>query len=269
MSKPKDMAVKTEDDRLPAVYDYGEDADAGFEDTTREDYAVPFLGILQKMSPQVDPDSGSYVDGAKAGMLVNTVTQEMYPGETGVRFVPCHRQHCYVEWVPRDAGGGFVGQHEPESEVVAEARKVAASFNELVTPAGNDLMETFYVFGLLVHENGDYEHMAIAFGSTQIKKYKQWMTRARSLKVLGAGGHRVVPPLFAHAYRLTTQAEENKKGKFHGWRIGFAGDNAEACRLAPDAELYQAAKAFRDLAKSGSVRTEQQAQEAPTEEESF
>lgn len=45
---------------LPVVaHDYGVDAGAGFENQTSEDYAIPFIGVLQALSPQVgDPSDG-------------------------------------------------------------------------------------------------------------------------------------------------------------------------------------------------------------------
>ena len=48
---------------------FAEDAGAGMEGATAESFAIPFLGVLQKGSPQVDEASGVAIEGAKAGML--------------------------------------------------------------------------------------------------------------------------------------------------------------------------------------------------------
>ena len=38
----------------------------GLEETTVEDFAIPFIRVLQQMSPQINKSSGSYVEGASA-----------------------------------------------------------------------------------------------------------------------------------------------------------------------------------------------------------
>ena len=233
--------------------DYG----AGFEDMTRDDYQIPFYGILQKMSPQVDPDKSVYIDGAKAGQIINNVTLERFDGREGILYIPVHRTHRFVEWVPRDqAGGGFVGQHMPDSDVVKAAQKAAGKqFGKLELENGNDLVETFYVFGIHVKPDDSVVQSVIAFASTQIGAYKRWMTTASMIQVRNeSDGRMVTPPMFAHVYRLRTQLQENKKGSWHGWLIGFRGEDAAASRLGPEDSLYLQAKAFRNLAMEERVQ---------------
>src|SRR5215207_5859746 len=55
---------------------FEEDAGKGMEGADKDSFAIPFLSILQGLSPQMDPDSG--IPGAKLGMIVNTVTNELY-----------------------------------------------------------------------------------------------------------------------------------------------------------------------------------------------
>jgi hypothetical protein len=50
----------------------------GLEETTTEDFAIPFIRVLQPMSPQLQKQHGSYVAGASAGDLYNTVTGETF-----------------------------------------------------------------------------------------------------------------------------------------------------------------------------------------------
>jgi hypothetical protein len=253
---PGSGVVKREEpkDNLPTVQYDEEDYGSGFEDMGAADLAIPFLAILQKGSPQVDEEKEAYIDGAKPGMILNTVTQEVYDGKgEGILFVPVHRVHNYVEWVPRDSGGGFVAVHEVESPMIIQARKHGA-FGKLASPDENDLVETFSVFGLLVHEDGSFDSAIIAFSSTQIKHYKRWMTTARGIMVRSPQGKRVNPPLFAHVYRLKTKGEQNTKGSWHGWDIKFEGGNAATARLEQDNDVYQAAKGLRDLVTSGQAR---------------
>ena len=65
--------VATKKDALPTVYEgFEEFGDLGFSEVTSEDLAIPFLRILQAMSPQKNKRDGAYVDGAEEGMFFNT-----------------------------------------------------------------------------------------------------------------------------------------------------------------------------------------------------
>jgi hypothetical protein len=232
-------------------YDYSEYANQGFENQTRDDYAVPFLGVLQTNSPLCETSAT-----ARPGMLVNTVTQETYTAD-GVVFIPVDTQHVVVEWKPRSLGGGFVAVHEMSSEIVKKAAE-EQEFGKWKTIKGdlnsNDLVETFYVYGLMVHESGASEQMIIAFTSTKIKSYKRWMTKARTLQVALPDGRRVNPPLFAHKYRVTTVKETNPKGSFFNFNVEFAAEDAVKCRLGTTNPLFLSAKAFFDLLKEGKIK---------------
>lgn len=247
--------AETTDVDLNSAKGYLADAGAGFEDTTAADYALPMLGILQKMSPQVDEDQDAHIPGAKAGMVFNTVTQEMYDGERGILFIPVHREHKFVEWVPREIGGGLVEVHAPDSPVVLKAKADSGSDFGKLSLGDNQLAETFYVYGLRVDEDGNTDQAVIPFASTQIRTYKAWMTKARGIKLRDPETNRPFPaPMFAHVYRLTTHLQENKKGKWHGWRVAFNGANAAEARLPLGSPLYDEAKALRDLVTRGLTK---------------
>lgn len=233
-------------------------ADAGFEGTTAQDYKLGMIGILQKMSPQVDPDSGQQLPGARAGMIMNNVTLDLYEGaDPGIVFIPVHRDHKYVEWRDREKGGGFVATHAPESPEVIKAKKDAGTeFGVLPFGQDNYLKETFYVYGLLLDENGFGTPAVIPFASTQIQAYKSWMTKARSLKAKRGDGEAFTLPLFAHRYRLRTQLQENNKGKFHGWQIGLDGATAEEARIPADSTLAREVAQLRDIIVSGAAQVD-------------
>ena len=80
------------------------------------------------------------------------------------------------------------------------------------------------------------------------------MTQARGVMVRTEDGRRVNPPLFGHVYRLKTRGEQNAKGKWQGWSIGFEGASASTARLQQDDELYQAAKGLRDMVTTGAAK---------------
>lgn len=253
----KEVAEKK--DQLPAEFDYGEYAGAGFENQDSSDYSIPFLEVLQGQSPELET-----IEAAKPGHIINKVTQDVTAGKDGIVFVPCYTQHVFVEWVPRDAGGGLVNVHELDSDVVAQAKASGQRTGKIILENGNELIETFYVYGIQVLEDGTSAQAVIAFTSTKIKKYKAWMTKARTVQMRLPDGRKINPPLFAHRYRLTTFKDRNKHGEWYNWEPAFDGENAEAARLAPNSETFQEATQVLELVRSGQAKADysSQAQEA-------
>jgi len=254
-------AVATQQSTGTAVAEYQAYADfagAGFENQTSEDYSIPFLQILQALSPQLQDN-----DRLKQGMILNTVTGEVWDGKTGIAFIPATTQHTFVEWKPREKGGGFVGVHDITSDVVKHAKNASTEFGKYGTPEGNDLIETFYVYGILVDASGDTQEVVLAFNSAKIKKYKGWMTKAKTVQIPLPDGRRIPAPLFAHRYRLKTVSEKNSKGTFFNWdAITFDGENAQAARLLPSDPLFQSAVNIKKLLESGKARANYESQAA-------
>ena len=62
-----------------------EDAGAGMENMTAEDFMIPRLSILQQMSTQVNKRDGAYVDGAEPGHILDNVAGVAFDGEKGIR----------------------------------------------------------------------------------------------------------------------------------------------------------------------------------------
>lgn len=120
-----------------AVYDYGRDAGAGMQNVTADEVRIPLFRVLQSNSPQCKPVSAGGVDGARASMLFNTSSLDFYDGEKGLGLIPCYRDHNYVEYIPRDAGGGFVGIHSANEDIVDLLHAAYGRFGKLPikTPA--------------------------------------------------------------------------------------------------------------------------------------
>jgi hypothetical protein len=260
----KQVAVRDQA-QLPADVDmFEQDAGTGFEHLGMDDVALPFLVILQKMSPQVDPDNPKYVKGAAVGSYFNTATLKLYGEKVSV--VPVHYERKFCEWVPREAGGGFRGHHQPESQKVATA--VRDDRGRFVTPEGNHLMDTRYHFVIVLGSNGSAEHAVLALSSTQIKASRLWMTAMSELKLKGKDGKSFTPPMFSHVYELKTVTQSNDQGT---WK----GVSAELSRplTVDEIDLYSAAKKFREQIASGKAKVDEsqlrEFNEVPLEEEAF
>ena len=245
MAAKKKNALATQTNHAVATVDALDatllaDAGVGFEEAGREAYAVPFLRVLQDLSPQVKPKMSGYVKGAKPGMIFNTVSQEVYDS---IRVIPCHFTQTFIEWVPRAKGGGLAAVHPATSPIVSKATR---NGSRNVLPNGNELADTRSHFVLVLKEDGTYEGALIAMASTALKISRRWMSQMRSATIT-VGDRLVEPPMFAWSYRLGTDEEANDQGSWHTWSV------SERERVT-DPELYRAAKHFGQVMRGGEVR---------------
>jgi hypothetical protein len=251
VTKGKDLATVEAGGEV-AIFDYGADAGSGYENQSAKDISIPFLNVLQSNSPICGEEDSV----ARPGMLMNSVTQELFSGKDGIPFVPVTTRHSFVEWVPRDAGGGIVGEHAIDSQVVADARaRNGGALGKLKTSNGNDLIETFTIIGLQLTEDGDIAGpMIVANTSTKIKPYKGLMTRLRTYLHPAPGGRKVQPPLFAHKVRIATFKDKNTKGEFFNFVFNpLNGDVAKSLN-APDSPVMAAARELKTAFETGAVR---------------
>ena len=246
--------AKTEKN-LPAVaIDYGTDAGDGLQDIGRDEAGIPFIKILQAQSPEVIGPNGK-IDGAAAGMLLNTGTMELMDSVT---IVPALREKLFVEWRPRKAGGGIAGVHKPDSPIVTAAIDASEEFGRYQTEAGNDLVETFYVYGVTLEDGEPSGFVVIPFSSTGIKHYKnKLMNRIRYCLVDNGQGRKVSPPFYAHQVRIGTTSETNDQGTWSNYDITFAvNNNVKESLLRPDSAAFLAGKELKSLFQSGAVKAD-------------
>lgn len=248
----KAVAKKTKTEVSAAPIDFTLDEGAGFEEADVDSFAVPFVRILQSMSPQCKKSDGAYIQGAEEGAIFNTATEEVM--ET-LDVIPCHYRRVFIEWVPQDQGGGFVAEHSVESGKGMEVD------DEYMLPNGNQLMDTRMHYCI---DAKDGSPMVICFSSSQIKKSRKLMTVMDKLKKERQGGGTFTPAMFASVFHITTVPESNDKGSWFGWKFTREGDT-------PTMELYQAGKTFRNLVVGGSTKVDHnQGKEAqPEENENF
>jgi len=239
---------------LALPFEYGDDTGGGFEGTSSEDFAIPFLAILQSGSPQVKKKGAEYIDGAEEGMLYNTASGEIFDGDKGVQIVPCYTEHIFIEWKNKQKdGGGFVGTHNLDSPVVAAAQAASTEFGKYYVPVADgvdhDLVETFVFYAILLDADGDIVGPCmISCSSTKIKSYKSIMTPLRQVK-----GR---PPLYAFKLTITTVAEKNTKGDYHNFKIVPANGSPVDSLIDPTTDLFAAGKAFKEQVASGKAKVD-------------
>jgi len=243
---------------------FAADAGSGMEGATSESFAIPFLSVLQKGSPQVDEASGAAVDGAKAGMLWDNVAGRMFDGKEGVTIIPCAYRRVFLRWAPKGSqGSGFKGEMSADQVAgMRAASQIADLDGRLYVPLQDGtvnekkcdrISDTRNHYVLLVdHATGAWGEALLSLTSTQIKKSKMLMSALASVKLNGPSGM-YTPPTFANMVRLTTIPESNDKGTWFGTKFELVG-------RVDRPELYAAAKAFHASVSAGSIEVKYEAQ---------
>lgn len=249
--------AKTPDQMLPAEYAdmLANDANEGLA-TNAADYAIPFIVIAQKGSPQVNQNKAEYIDGLATGMAFNTVTGEIFedvivspktPNPKGLIVVPVAYERKKIEWKDREKGnGGLVAIHDvgynPKTTRDAKGRDVLEN--------GNILADTAQHYVLLVDpESGFFEQAMLSMTSTQLKKSRIWNTLMSKVVLQGKNGP-FTPATFASMYKITTVYEDNDKGDWYGWKIERLG----FLDLSKQKAVYDAAKKFHAAILAGQVK---------------
>ena len=203
LTKPNDLGLMTE------APQFGEAAAAGYEGMQADSFATPFLKLLQKGSPEVDDGSERYVEGAKPGDFVNSVTGELFVPPLTI--VVCWYTRRYIFWNPRESGGGI------KASLNAEELKSAVEVGTVQKVQGRWIDED----GVAARPTDEYyvivdgrDRAVLSLASTQLRK----STRLNQALAAHNGG-----PIWARAYTLTSVNEKNDKGSWKGVEFEPAG----------------------------------------------
>ncbi len=257
MATSKEVTAKKSTDLSPDLRNvFEENAGHGFEDADADSYAIPFVAVLQQLSPQVDESKpGEYVKGAKPGMIFNSVTQAT---AKEIVVVPVRFRRTVGEWIPRTEGGGFVAEHtvqEAESLLGENLRRLRRdSVDGKIKRDGHEFIDTSKHYVLACFDGTEFEPAVMSFSSTQLKKSRRWMTVMNNLRFHRDDGSSYQPPMFASVFKFWSVPESNDKGSWHGWAFERVGDTA-------DPNLVSMARDFEAALLSGQVKEQQPVQE--------
>lgn len=262
--KKQEVAVQSNELSAELADMLAQDAGGGMENMTTSDMAIPRLSILQSNSPQVKKREGTYIEGAEEGMIIDTVTSQIFNGEEGIYVVPCSYRKTHLEWIPREKGGGLAGDHGCDEAILKTCTK--DDKGRWVNEAGNNIIPTSEYYLLVVDiETGVARPYVLSMASTQLGKARKWNTTMNMLRIV-AGGKQINPPMFYKAYKLTTVPESNEHGSWFGWKIEM--HDVDVPNLPSGMDIYNAARALKESVNSGTVKAAtHEAPSAPAGEE--
>jgi hypothetical protein len=208
-----------------------EEAGAGLENFTTEDMQIPFIRILQALSPQLNKQDSMYIKGAEQGDIFNTVSQKVYRADEGVLVVPCFFEKKFLEFGLRSSGGGFIRElASDDRDIGLTTREGAAE----MLPSGNELVRT-------------HQHVVMAMDyETQLKVSRRWNTIKNGIRL--PSGKPM--PLYGTAWSIQTIAESNDQGSWYNYKIERVTETTKAL----EAMMLEARTMYQSFRK-GDIKT--------------
>lgn len=195
----------------------------GSQNVTQRDMMIPRLKLLQKISPEVDKSDAKWIEGAEVGMIMNSVSSELFDATFCVNL---SFDHKFTIWKKRKFGSGLFGSGETESECV----QMLEDKNEIVEQY--DITETPTHLMLLLDSEGEAKGVALLdMPGTKAKVSRRWNTLISEQE--GQGN-----PRFGCIWELSSISEDSPNGSYSNFKVDLvvvAGD-----------ETYQAAEAAYD-----------------------
>ena len=240
--------AKKKEGALAAV-NFEADAGQGLN-MTQEDLALPFLKVLGQLSPECNKRDAKHVEGAEPGMIINTVTNEIYDGVKGIDVVPVHYKRQHIEWQDRgESQGAPVKIYEAGDDLPSTTRD---KFNKDRLANGNYLENTASHFVVVLGDNP--KTALISMKATQLKVSRKWNSMMMGIKMQGKNGL-FTPPTYSHIYKLKTVQMSNDKGTWFGWDVTKVGPVAEK-------DLYDMAKSFASSVGKGEIEAKHGTEES-------
>ena len=248
------QVIKKEEAGALATNMFEADANAGVENMSQEDLALPFLKVLGQLSPEVNKAHAKYKVGAEPGMIYNTVSGQFFDGAKGVEIIPVHYQRQLVEWQDRGASTGApVAIHNADSDIMSKTTRDKSYKDRL--PNGNYIENTANHFVLMLGKSPTTA--LISMRATQLKISRKWNSMMMGIKLQGKNGL-FTPPTYSHIYKLKTVQMSNDKGTWFGWDVSKVGP-------IEDKSVYAIAKNFAERVSKGEIKAKHGTEEPKTD----
>ena len=238
-----DVTKKSNTNVSNILDDILETAGEGVDYETSE-LQIPFIRVIQALSPQIKKSEAAFIKGAEQGDLFNTVTGEVWKGEEGINVIPCYQETKHLEFTPRDQGGGFVGEVPLSDPNILKTTRQGA---KETLPSGNELVKSDQHYCMVLNKDGSAQPAIVDMKSTQLKISRRWKTQIAMQKIPDKNGVMRTPALFATIWNLKTVEESNDMGTWYNYTV-------EKVDLVKDKNLFIDAKNFRSSVESGAAK---------------
>ena len=240
MNKETNVAVRNTAGALSSNL-FEADANKGSQNIAQDDLALPFLKVLGHLSPEINKQHAKYLEGAQPGMIINTVSNQLFDGAKGVDVLPVFYKRQYIEWQERGTSMGAPVNIYEASDTLPKTQRSKDNKDRLAN--GNYLETTASHFVILITDTPTTA--LISMKATQLKVSRKWNSLMMGLKMQGKNGL-FTPPTYSHIYNLKAVQMSNDKGTWFGWDVSKVGP-------VQDKAVYEIAKTFSDRVNKGEV----------------
>ena len=248
MSESKEVATKAETAvAIPKelLGSFVEDSGAGTENIGADDMKIPFLRIAQPLSPELNKKHENFIEGTEAGTIFNTVTRQLFGEEVNV--IPCGYIKKYLEFIPREKGGGFQGEHAPNNQEVLTATRDKQTNKDIMTNGNELVVSAQHYCKFQDPETGGWQSAIIDMKSTNLKISRQWNTMIQMQEVKHKG-KLVKLPSFGVIWTLRSEEASNEKGRWNQWKVSGRHGYVE------DTDLYKDCRELSSMVSDGTVQ---------------
>lgn len=192
---------------------------AGAGQMTNVNYlAIPYLSIIGLQSGYCLEESDKYVEGARPGMLIETLNKNLYKGKEGCIVVPVLTKVVVtkIDGSITDSRVRIGKLNELEGEKIkATCKQDGYQFYD---EDGNYYEDELEYYVIIVVGKERYK-ACISMNGTRIKKGKVWNSLAAQHKIDGGRP----APIFVRKYSVKTILEQNDSNKWYNFEIEDAG----------------------------------------------
>jgi hypothetical protein len=187
------------------------------------------IRLMQKLSPQLDPDSEHYVPGAKLGdYVLKGLPDPIVPGAQGFICQPLGVMPCWLTW---DNG-----------KALQFAEKPLETQGDFYAPTGEEIVFVKYLYLAL---NCDITQVwAYVVKGGGFKPFNELLTAIKwQPPIVLPDGRRWAVPIFGQKLKVTSQAITNRKGDYKAAKYEIVGRYPEAideAQLTAGLAAYQA-----------------------------
>jgi len=206
---------KIEAQKMEEMFAEFEGDNEGYEGLTMDVQAIPFIKIIQQLSPQLSKKKPEYLPEAEEGFIYNSVTNRLY--EPPVRFVIGKFERYYIEWKPNR--GGFVDTHLVEEIEGARAGQLMRDENyRLIDPNTGNIFSDTYVYYIIFPDHLEDGVCILSLTSSQLKEAKK-LNRNLTNTVIPGTTKKALP--YFMIWNLEVHQVSNDKGDWSAPKFTF------------------------------------------------
>lgn len=193
-----------------------DDGLGGFEALNTETISLPFIRLLQDLSPACKRREDTYIEGAEPGLFFNSVSRELY--QSPLRVVVGRFDRYFLEWKPNR--GGFAGAHEPS---LIQKGLITGEFfkNEkyqIVNPKNNHIFSDTYIYYVLLPDHLSAGLCLLSLSNTQLKEGRRWNNLLHTATFPNTNT-RAKP--YHMVWSLESTLQQNDQGSWFGVSVAF------------------------------------------------